>query len=705
MIHAGGRRDLKFFLAVRKMEDSFWDLHRRLGECYASQKKGLDLSLGFRLLPGMPTNSQSLRPRTKPALSANSAEPHSWSSENAQQPSPPHPPASELNLLPGIVTPAVSARWNSAPFLEDLRSAIQQAGRINASEEESRQEMNLSLNVREFWLRVTDEESFQHRQAQVRRPSVMISSNHLQDQHMPSASAARLRMMQRPGSPYRAWWNFLGMTLLCYDMFVIPLRFFSLPEVTFTNVMSWVTQLYWNFDLLLNFVTGYYDAGVLILDLRKTAKHYLTTWFVFDLAVVSVDWLIVGLNAREDDTAGVARLSKTIRTLRFLRLVRMGRLVKAGAVIESLQDLLGSQSAAIHYSILKIVVRLILINHTIACFWYGIATADEGVNNWVKQYQMEGRSTAFVYFTALQWAFANLGVGYVSLDAVNLNERVFSVFVTFCSLIIFSTLVSSVTSLMARLAKMKDEESQQLRLLQRFLTHNCIDADLSHRITTFLQYTFAAQDEARSMDQLPLLSLLSKPLQAELQLQRHRDFLAQCAFLNSLLQHDSVHVVRVMRDVALNSISHAVHAAGDVIFVAGSIAGSCYFLASGAHSYMREDERREKLCKLWVAEMCLWTPWIHVGDLVAEDISRLVTLEVTAFCECVGKTVETREMATAYAKQYVAALNKQSQYNNLSDLADEEPDISLLSEDRALAGGCCPRGMLAVKVIPAATNP
>ncbi|CAJ1366570.1 unnamed protein product, partial [Effrenium voratum] len=684
-----------FRARVIKMEDSFWDLHRRLGHCYKTLEMN---SQNFRL-QGSPGLSSVLS-----MLSLTEKAPNDWSiasdtgpallASGAPVPGPPGPAPTSPVLPSELGSSAVSERWRSAPFLEDLR-AIQR----KSSEASLGHELNQSLTVREFW-QIDGEESIKHRQSQVRRPSVMFhtSNNLVVHQRKPSAGAARLRMMQHPGSPSRAWWNFLGMALLCYDIFVIPLRFFSLPEVAFTAAMSWVTQLYWNCDMLLNFITGYYDAGVLILDLRKTAKHYLASWFVFDLAVVSIDWTIVALNARDNETAGVARLSKTIRTLRFLRLVRMGRMVKAGAVMESVQDQLGSQSAAIHYSILKILVRLILINHLIACFWYGIATADESADNWVKQYRMEGRSTAFVYFSALQWAFANLGVGYVSFDAVNLNERVFSVFVTFCSLIVFSTLVSSVTSLMARLAKMKDEESQQLRLLRRFLTHNCIDADLSHRITTFMQYTLAAQNEARSMDQLPLLSLLSKPLQAELQLQRHRDCLGQCAFFDSLLQEDSLHVVRVMQDVALKSMTHVVHACGDVVFVAGSIAGSCYFLAGGPHSYFREDERREKLCNIWVAEMCLWSPWVYVGDLVAEDISRLVAMEVTAFCECVNKTVETREMAVAYASRYVAGLKGLS---SLSDLAEEDSDI-VLSEDHARSGGCCPRRKPAVKVIPAA---
>ena len=33
--------------------------------------------------------------------------------------------------------------------------------------------------------------------------------------------------------------------------------------------------------------------------------------------------------------------------------------------------------------------------------------------------------------------------------------------------------------------------------------------------------------------------------------------------------------------------------------------------------------------------MCLWTAWQHVGDLVAEDTSRLVSVDIKSFCDTV----------------------------------------------------------------------
>ena len=38
-------------------------------------------------------------------------------------------------------------------------------------------------------------------------------------------------------------------------------------------------------------------------------------------------------------------------------------------------------------------------------------------------------------------------------------------------------------------------------------------------------------------------------------------------------------------------------------------------------------------CNSWIAEVCIWTPWVYMGDLVAEDVSRLAILDVDEFCE------------------------------------------------------------------------
>ena len=50
---------------------------------------------------------------------------------------------------------------------------------------------------------------------------------------------------------------------------------------------SLIPRLYWSLDMMFSFTTGFYDAGVLVLDLRRTTMNYLklgpkTSQFSFD---------------------------------------------------------------------------------------------------------------------------------------------------------------------------------------------------------------------------------------------------------------------------------------------------------------------------------------------------------------------------------------------------------------------------------------
>ncbi|CAJ1397329.1 unnamed protein product, partial [Effrenium voratum] len=438
--------------------------------------------------------------------------------------------------------------------------------------------------------------------------------------------------------------------------------------------MSWVALVYWNLDMFLSFVTGYYNAGVLILDVRQTSKSYMRSWFPFDLGLLSIEWVLVAITARPE----VIKLSRMVRSLRFLRLVRLGHLSKAGSFIEQMEEQITSQVASLRYSLAKIVLRLLLINHLIACLWYGLTTIQEDTN-WVKEHGLQNQSPGYLYATSLHWACSQQGVGQTNIEAVTLPERasgfglrsagIFSVLVAFGALMIFSSLLSAVSALMANLQKLSDGEIEQFRALKRFFAQNSIDTDLAQRITGFLQRTFKAKTDAKSAEgPLPMWNMLSKPLQAELELQRHKDCMEHLPFLKQLLQHDSSHIVRVLRAVAASMMSHSVLADGDVVFVAGYIARACCFMSGGTYSYtLRESQH--KVQRLWAAEMSLWTPWVHQGDLISKNISRLISLEVTDFCDCIGQTVETRQMASApqtmgdppevYARDYVQILAKQ----------------------------------------------
>ena len=58
----------------------------------------------------------------------------------------------------------------------------------------------------------------------------------------------------------------------------------------FARFQDWFIQIFWNVDLMVSFLTGYYDEGALIFSLPKIALHYAKTWLLFDLSLLSMDW-------------------------------------------------------------------------------------------------------------------------------------------------------------------------------------------------------------------------------------------------------------------------------------------------------------------------------------------------------------------------------------------------------------------------------
>lgn len=472
--------------------------------------------------------------------------------------------------------------------------------------------------------------------------------------------------VQHPGRPFRNVWDILAVVFLVHDMIVIPLRFFDVPEALVLDLLSWFTQIFWNLDIIASFLTGYYQDGNLVMEPVKIALNYAKTWLAFDMTVVSLDWIIL-LLAADSDAQGVHRLSKTVRVLRFLRMVRILRLAKISRMSEAVQEQIQSQSANIHYSLFKSIFRLLLLCHLMACSWYGIGRLSEESDSWIGSIEFSQKTVLYQYTTCYHWAMCQLGVGGVAIFPTNTTERVFGIFSAFTALMTFSTLVSKMTSLMSSLYHLKEEELEQFRLLKRYLVYNDIPLHLSQRIIRFLQHGYRLRDEALSAGaHLPILDLLSQSLQGELQFERFRGCFSDLAFTSALLTSENRQTIQVMHKLAMNAVGSSVVAHDDLVFCMGDWATGAYFTHSGSLKYHDDDEEAHPVAEhQWVSEMALWTPWLHMGDLIAEDVSRLVVLNVEAFCKVVGDSAETRTAASTYAKAYLDTLRQEMHWTDL----------------------------------------
>ena len=151
---------------------------------------------------------------------------------------------------------------------------------------------------------------------------------------------------------------------------------------------------------------------------------------------------------------------------------------------------------------------------------------------------------------------------------------------------------------------------------------------------------------------VPLLDLLSRPLFRELQFERHRASLSKLPMLKDLLEAPDIQTLEAVHSTT-SSLQQLVAAAGDIIFLSGSRASSAYMKLDGTLSYYRDQGEELVNDQVWVAEACLWTPWIHMGDFEAEEVSDLLCLDADGFCAIMSKTWSTQQMANSYARQFL----------------------------------------------------
>lgn len=140
------------------------------------------------------------------------------------------------------------------------------------------------------------------------------------------------------------------------------------------------------------------------------------------------------------------------------------------------------------------------------------------------------------YLTSLNWSFAMLGVGLSQIRSTNTLEIAFFVIVAFRSLMTYATLVSSITSLTSALSKIKEDETSEFRLLRSYMAYNNIGAELSHKVSRFLQHQYHLRQEAKSAHaNVPLLDLLSPTLRRELEFARNSGSMEKLDFISGLL--------------------------------------------------------------------------------------------------------------------------------------------------------------------------
>jgi len=389
-----------------------------------------------------------------------------------------------------------------------------------------------------------------------------------------------------------------------------------------------------------------------------------------------LDWVLVFMDDNHAQLLGSTRSAKSFRMIRVLRVLRLLRLLKIASMSSEFEAYVRSEVLLLAFGIARLLAVVVLVNHWIACAWYAIGSRVSAANSW--PLAMERRDpfasvlgVDYRYLTALHWSVTQFTPASMEIVPTNKFERCFSICVIIFALVVFSSVVSSITTATSCIRSINEKRRSQEELLRRYITENRVSFAVGALIYSYIRHKAVRRRVHAS--EVAALAFLPNILQMQL----HTEVYAP-----SLLQHPWFACVDAIDNRTIVEVCHK--AMGDLSFTAGNqlfnYGGTCrqmYVVVTGTFDYYyKEDDDFNKVRTGRVSEPVLWVKWIHRGRLVAVVDSEVMVLGVDAFQNIIQSTQRMLHCGRVFAQQLVDYLSDQlRQRKRISDIyssADRE---------------------------------
>lgn len=461
-----------------------------------------------------------------------------------------------------------------------------------------------------------------------------------------------------PDAPVRVTWDLLSLTMVIYDMIMIPMIVFSLEETLFLVMMEWCTRCFWTLDIGWSCCTGVsMPDGSVEYSVPFILKKYAKSWLGLDLFIVGSDWTGYFFSSGGMGLSRLARISRVARAVRLLRMVRMQE------VISNITERIQSDKMGLVVQGFKLLIFLVSISHMIACGWWGVGSISG--KTWSSELEYDSKGVGLQYLTSLHWALSQFTGGMDEIYAANELERFFSVLMWVFGFMSAAVISSVLTSSLTQQYIIGGAGARKMAVLRKYLNQNHVPSNLAKRVCRSAKHAISGDLTPESVE---LLSVVSEPLKVEMHFQMYAHVLAAHPFFQDYLAEGP----QVMRRVCHMAMSMLLLAVGDVVFTTDEVPNEpkMYFVASGILEYSDAYNEKEFVTeKMWVAEAAIWTTWKHQGNLTATNDVKLAVLDAQNFgdiCRRWMKKMKGTFNPKLYASQFVEQLNKQDRLTDLS---------------------------------------
>mmetsp|Transcript_100625 Transcript_100625/g.313683 ORF Transcript_100625/g.313683 Transcript_100625/m.313683 type:complete len:491 (-) Transcript_100625:63-1535(-) len=380
----------------------------------------------------------------------------------------------------------------------------------------------------------------------------------------------------------------------------------------------------------------------------------MKSWFVLDLGIVVMEWVVQFLDGIESASA-LGKISRAMRAVRLLRVAKLHTLlsevnIKAKIRSELTRTLLG---------ICRIICVILVLNHFMACGFYGLHYLNEDSENWVKKNFDPSDAVGYRYWTSVHWSLTQFTPASMEVVPVNTSERIYAVCALLLALICFSSFVSSITSAMTRYGNSNMRQQQQRAALYRFLGQRSISTELVNRVWHYLHDRSELASQVRTSEEdVELFAVLPESLKVDLRYEMYLPTIAGHPLFREYSQLEPQAVRHICKTaIKEHSMTMREELFGDCVDVTHMV-----FVTEGllTYSYPVTEDKDEKWAQAevgkgqWACEVALWASSLSlVGPFVAATSSELVLVSVAEFVVVARRFPTSIGVLAEYADSFV----------------------------------------------------
>lgn len=458
-----------------------------------------------------------------------------------------------------------------------------------------------------------------------------------------------------PESLLRLLWDISAMLFIFYQAVSVPFRIcFNVPTKGGWAVLEFIITLCFMLDILVNFNTGFYSKGALVMNRKKIASNYLKFWFWLDfIASFPYTWFIDGIFEEESEDSDqnfyrAPQLLRLIRIFRFLRILKLIRLAKLKRILIKVEDYIASNTLATLFLFFRLLSVVFFIAHWTACWWYFIGEQDTAVHpvTWITASGIENKPVFNKYITALYWAFTTMTtVGYGDIVPFTVAEKIYAMVSMIVACGVFAYTIGSIGSLVSKQNALENEYREQVVAVNRYMKKKDLPHELQFRVRRYLEYIWENKKK-NNLDEKQILSLLSEPLRDEIYTYIHGGVVKLCP----VFEHYDHHFISQLT----RALENETYAPGDTVLEEGEISSKMYFILSGRIDIFHNPTKssfKELGPKEFFGEIAFFTEQSRCASAKCLDFVDLLSLSRENMNLLLDKFPESKESTELIAKK------------------------------------------------------